>query len=284
MSAISENRRYCSDLVRTSDHERYLTTLFAGRSSRRGLWTLLAFNQEVAKIRENVNELALGEIRLKWWQEVLQEIEQGEVRKQPVIAELAALYCYADVRPLLLETLQARTYEMAAETKTDFAALKRYAYGSGGALHEAMLLLSADQPVPSEAVLAARSAGAAWTMMGLIRALPYHWQAGRNMLPEADEAAMQMRNSEQVYGALRPTIKRMVDYVESQFNNVIDLYAFVPKEARVSILCVSLVQLHLDALKKVELNPFHMGKSEAGDLRKISRLFWCSFSGRLYAG
>lgn len=281
MSETSENQHYCFDLVRTNDHERYLTTLFASRSSRRAVWALLAFNQEVAKIRENVNELTLGEIRLKWWQEILLEIEQGEVRKQPVIAELAVLSRFADVRPLLLETLQARSYEMASEAKTDFAALKSYAYGSGGALHEAMLLLGTSKPVSDKALLAARSAGAAWAMMGLIRALPYHWQAGRSMLPQADEAAMQIRNSAQVYDALRPTIERMVDYVEDQAGNVIDLYGFVPKEARASVLCTSLVKLHLNALNKAKFNPFNMVKSEATDLRKISRLFWYSFSGRI---
>ena len=281
MPETSENQHYCFDLVRTNDHERYLTTLFAPKAVRRPLWALLAFNQEIARIREHVKEDALGEIRLQWWREVLQEIEQGEIRKQPVIAELASVPSYSDVHPLLLETLEARTYEMSSGAGTDFASLENYAIGCGGALHEAMLRLCTNTPISDEAISAARSAGAAWTMMGLVRALPYHWQADRNMLPQADEAAMQMRSSEQVYGALKPTIEQMAGYVEKQVTNVTCLYGHVPKEARASILCTSLVRLHLSTLKKAALNPFELPALEAGDLRKVNCLFWNSLLGRI---
>ena len=68
---------YCIDMVRKDDRERYECTLFAPRKLQPKLWTLYAFNQEVAKTRENVSEAMLGEIRLQWWQDVLEELGQG---------------------------------------------------------------------------------------------------------------------------------------------------------------------------------------------------------------
>lgn len=280
MSEASGNQDYCFELVRTSDHERYLTTLFAPRAYRRSLWTLLAFNQEVAKIREAVNENSLGQIRLKWWQEVLGELKAGHVRKQPVIEELAVLKPHSCVWPLLNEALEARVYEMTEDAGT-FEALEAYACGTGGALHEAMYQICSNEPSSSRAVLAARSAGAAWAMMGIIRALPFHWQADQSLLPQSDAAAMQLRNSAHVFDAIKPTVDKMVAFVQSQMRVVKEHHREVPKDARSSILCASLAQQHLKALENASGNPFEMIVFEAGDLRKINRLVWSFLSGRV---
>jgi len=281
MHQIDENQSYCRGLVREFDRERYLVTLFAPAQVQRSIWTILSFNQEVAKIRESVSETALGEIRLQWWQEVLEEIQAGSVRQQPVIKELSHLAGNADVWRLLGEVLEARRHDMFAETVAGMNDLETYAFGAGGALHEAMLCANSSEIVTSETRSAVRAGGAAWAMLGLIRALPFHWQSGKSMLPQENDSAMQMRATDEAFEALEPTILNMKSYVEQQLSIAEQFAGKIPKVARFSVLSVSLARLHLKALSRANNNPFEMPPYEVSDLRKIARLMWSQLTGKL---
>ena len=68
---------YCADQVRRQDRERYLTALFAPAGRREDLFALYAFNLEVAKTAEVVSEAMVGRIRLQWWREAIEEIEEA---------------------------------------------------------------------------------------------------------------------------------------------------------------------------------------------------------------
>src|SRR5689334_20676146 len=73
-SSCSETRRGLSPLaalVRRHDRDRYQTALFAPADRRDALFALYAFNYEVARVRENVSQPMLGQIRLQWWREVI---------------------------------------------------------------------------------------------------------------------------------------------------------------------------------------------------------------------
>jgi len=281
MQNQDENQRYCLEMVQKDDRERYLVSLFAANKWQRSLWALLAFNQEVARIRENVSEGALGEIRLQWWSEVLEEIQQGQVRQQPVIAELAKLEHKVLIWPLLNEMLAARKQEMFQGGTAGFGALADYANGVGGALHEAFLHVMLGADVSGGAKKAARASGRAWAMMGLIRALPFHWQAGRNILPVENDAAMQMREAAKAFEGLRPTISKMKDFVEQQLLIAAKEKSDIPRAARCCLLHTSMVRMHLKILTKAEDNPFEMPLYEVGDLRKIWGLNWANITGRL---
>jgi len=63
---------HCEGLVRAADRDRFLTTLFAPAEHRPALLALYAFNLEVARVREIVHEPLAGEIRLQWWNDVLE--------------------------------------------------------------------------------------------------------------------------------------------------------------------------------------------------------------------
>jgi len=56
---------HCAELVRTGDHDRFLSTLFAPVEHRDALYALHAFNVEVARVRDAAREPLPGEIRLQ---------------------------------------------------------------------------------------------------------------------------------------------------------------------------------------------------------------------------
>ena len=85
---------YCSQLVRARDGDRWLAAQYAPEKERSALIALYAFHCELRKIPGAVSEPPLGEIRLQWWREALQEIRDGKApRAHPVVEAMA----HADV-------------------------------------------------------------------------------------------------------------------------------------------------------------------------------------------
>ncbi len=88
--ANTHNRDYCAALVKAQDEDRWLAAQYAPPGDRRRLIALYAFHCELRRIPAVVSEPPLGEIRLQWWRDALQELREGKpVRAHPVVAELA---------------------------------------------------------------------------------------------------------------------------------------------------------------------------------------------------
>ncbi len=159
-------------LVRRADPDRWLASRFIGdRQARADVIALYAFNDELARIAPAVTNPLMGEIRLAWWREALDEIAEGRpVRRHPVAEALAEV---AGRRRLDLELLQG----MVAARGQDLdpgpfpAAVDLYAYLDGTA--GALMALAAG--VLGATTSETTSAGRAWGVAGLARS---HWLAG----------------------------------------------------------------------------------------------------------
>ncbi len=278
MSEKNENFEYCQQLVNLDDRERYLISLFAPQKVQNSLWALWAFNQEVAKIRENVSEQMLGEIRLQWWFDALDEIKQGQEREHPVIQALSLSGFSHTIFSLLEESLDARRLDILDGGPADFDGLLTYANGVGGALQEAALRLSLNDKKPTDdAVTVARSVGQAWTMLGLVRALPFHWQSGRSYMPNDATDGMAMPDAEQAFSKLKPIITRMVDFVEAKSVEAIKGRRDLNKGEDITLLNAKLINMHLKSLRLANGNPFELPLHEISDFKKLKGLIAASW-------
>lgn len=186
--------------VRVHDPDRFYAALFAPAHRREALFALLAFNHEIARVRETVSEPRLGEIRLAWWREALAEIEAGgQSRAHPVAQALAAAYrAYPFSLAHLYALIDARAFDLAAEPMRDLGSLEAYAKATGGALHRAMAeILGANE----EGTFAAESAGTAWALTGILRALSIQFARRQCFLP-ADRLALHHVTLSQVHGEM----------------------------------------------------------------------------------
>jgi phytoene synthase len=79
-------------LVRRVDPDRWLSSRFvADAAARADLIALYALDHELARIPRVVRDPLMGEIRLAWWREGLEEIAAGKApRAHPVLQALAA--------------------------------------------------------------------------------------------------------------------------------------------------------------------------------------------------
>ncbi|GAB4167248.1 MAG: phytoene/squalene synthase family protein [Thalassobaculales bacterium] len=173
----------CGDQLRAHDRERFLMSLFAPAAVRARLWAIYAFNDEVARLREQVREPLLGHIRLQWWRESLEGAAAGRPRRHPVVEGLALAIAEAGLPLAPFEAvLAAREQDLEPVPPADLAAFDAYAEGTGGAI-EGLAALAMGLP---EA--AGRAAGRAYAMAGLLRAVPHHAARRRLHLP-ADRMA-----------------------------------------------------------------------------------------------
>ena len=171
--------------LRTGDADRFYTAMFAAPAPRKRLLALYAFNLEVARTRERVSEPMLGQIRLQWWREALDEMAAGNVRNHPVCT---ALHDWlgdgfpAEVRTRLDAILTARELDLEDSAFPTLDSFRDYAAETGGTLLELGLLATGTAGKGIEPV--ARHVGTAYAITGLIRAIPFAGTVGRMLIPQ----------------------------------------------------------------------------------------------------
>jgi phytoene synthase len=176
MSAAPENP-YDSgldDLVRRMDPDRWQASRFVhDQAARTDIVALVAFNYELARVAGGVTSALMGEIRLTWWREAMEELAAGKApRKHPAVEALAV----SGVDPVALAAMaEARLADLEEASFADEAAVLAYLDATAGALASLMAgrLDAATDPA------AVRAAARAYGLAGLWRLK----LAGRSRLP-----------------------------------------------------------------------------------------------------
>jgi phytoene synthase len=166
-----------AEMVRRHDPDRFFCALFAPADRRETLFTLLAFNHELARAQDATSEPGLALIRLHWWREVV----DGAARRHEVASPLgAALGAGALPREALLHMIEAREREsVGIDTIEDWCDAQTQ--GPGSLAVAAGLCLGADaQMLPR-----LRALGAGYGIAGRIRNASVSAGRGLDLLPRA---------------------------------------------------------------------------------------------------
>ncbi len=94
-------------LIKRVDPDRWLASrLIADPQARADVLAILAFDHELAKVRDLVSDAFMGEIRLTWWSEALDEMARGLApRAHPAALGLADVLERHDLSLVLLNSL-----------------------------------------------------------------------------------------------------------------------------------------------------------------------------------
>ncbi len=164
-------------LIRRVDPDRFLGTIFAPATHRRDLFTLYAFNHELARAREVASSAPLTLIRLHWWREVV----EGSVRDHPVARIVRESLDRGAFDPAdLVALIDAR--EAEAETIADLAGFMDYVRGTAGNLARiAGGALGVDDDGEREALVRIGTGYAIARILGAAESLR---RCGRDLLPQ----------------------------------------------------------------------------------------------------
>ena len=169
-----------AELVRATDRDRFIASLFAPAEHRGAIYALYAFNSEVARVREMAREALPGEIRLQWWSDVINRDRDEEARANPVAAALlTTIERYRLSSAKLVDLIEARRFDLYDDPIATVADLETYASKTSSALFALAAQILAGANV--EAVTT--PAGIAFAIAGLLRAFPLHAARGQLYVP-----------------------------------------------------------------------------------------------------
>ena len=174
------------DLIRRVDPDRWLSSRFVADSAARAdVIALYAYDHELARAPKVASNPLLGEIRLSWWREVLDEAFDGRpARQHPTAQALAAMITRRGLARGPLEAMiDARYRELDATPMTELEALD-WARDCGGQA-AAMAAEILDPGAQAEFALAA---GSAWALSYRVRETPALEVAFRQTLGAARTA------------------------------------------------------------------------------------------------
>ena len=161
-------------IVRRNDPDRFFTALFAPPDKRETLFTLYAFNQELARARDVTHEPTIALMRLAWWREVV----EGKAQSHEIAAPLHAAL---DRNPLLASELSQMIDARETETDSAIATLSdwfSYLSGTAGTVAVAAArVLGAPHPETL------RPLGTAYGAAGVLRSVPFLAAQHRCLLP-----------------------------------------------------------------------------------------------------
>jgi phytoene synthase len=174
-------------LVRRVDPDRWLSSRFVADADRRAdVIALYAYDHELARAPRVASNALLGEIRLTWWREVLDEIFEGRpVRRHPTAQALAAAVGRRRLEREPLESMiDARYRELDSRAMDETEALEWARDTAGRAAELAVAILD-----PEAEAGPAREAAAAWALARQLPERPVLREAFERLLREGRRGA-----------------------------------------------------------------------------------------------
>ena len=260
----------CARDVRRHDPDRFFASVFAPPEMRRALIALYGFNLEIARTRETVSEPMLGHIRLQWWREALDGIWRGEPREHAVAMALHdAVGRHSLSRSLLEEMIDGRERDLDDAPPASLDEVVSYASATSGAL----VALALEVAGQGGAGTAARDAGIAYALTGLIRAIPFHARQGRSFLPG-------LHGNEVTPDA--PTLRQQVEALagasDGHRRKAAEGIGALPRIARSVCLPLAPCRADLSCLRQAGFDPF--AARYAGPLPRRLRMLAAHVTGR----
>ncbi len=263
-------------LLRKSDPDRRLAALLAPEEQRQRLFALYAFQHEIARIAEATSESLIGEMKLVWWRDAIEDLYADDpVVRRHAVTEAASAMRHLVPKQAWLELIAARMDDVTARPFTDLDDLLAYVDATAVALMKIALRLCESELDEDWT----RAAGRAWGLTGLVRAFPHRASIGRAPVPgdvltkAGGSAAMlaQGLGRERAAEAIKPVHEAARDAM-SRFK----AFGAIPANAVPAIGYAVLAPAYFSRLPAM---PFETA-GEPGLLGRQLRLNWLALTGR----
>jgi len=274
------------EVVRTSarafELDRYLSALLSPRRVRHDLIALAAFAGEIARIPAFVTEPMMGEIRLQWWREALENTDLATRSGHPVADSVrAAAVRHGLPLGLLIGVIDAQTSLLHDEPIKDDQMLTAHLAKTEGALFELALRILGrrDETVHDLAL----TAGCAYGIARLLVELPAVWAQGRVLIPATrlDAAGLSLADVRAGVAAERlgPVLDGLVAEARRYLDEARRLETQLGRAQHDALLPLAVVEPYLQAFRRGRRDPLRE-PLEIAPLRRVWALWWSHVTGR----
>jgi len=203
-------------LLATHDPDRRLAALFAPERIRNRLFALYAFHHEAAKVPDDVTEPTIGEMRLAWARDAVEDlfVSPPRVRRHDVYEALNDLRLApgGPDKDTLVTLVEARAADLGEGPFPTPADRRDYVDRTAVTLMKAAArLCRPDAPLSEAEDAALTAAGRFWGFAGLLRAFPALADAGRPPVAAEELAAQGVTEGELRRGANADKVKAALE-------------------------------------------------------------------------
>ena len=275
-------------LLAEADPDRRLASLFAEPRVRGRLFALYAFHHEIAKVPESVSEPLIGEMRLAWAREAVEDLfaSPPKVRRHDVYEALSELRHApgAPDRETLVGLVEARSADLGQgpfptrEDRRDYVDRT-----SVRLMRAAAKLCRPDLDLGGEAGAAITAAGRLWGFTGLARAFPELAAAGRPPFAADEMAGAGLKETDLVRGKQVETVRAALSGLHAEAREAAGMLkrtrSALPAEAFPAVGYAGLARGYLRRARQAK-DPFREPVDRPLHQRQW-RLMWGSLTGRI---
>ena len=261
--------------ARAHDPDRFLAALFAPPERREAIFTLIAFNHELARAREAASHPMAALIRLQWWRDAVEEPLAGKQARRHEVAEpLHAALTAGSLDPAalgaMIDAREAEAEEAGIPTEAEFVTWLRGT--AGGFAYAAGLALGGS----AEEAEKLRALGGAYGLAGVLRSVVAHAAQGRCLLP-GDRLAAAGLNAEAVISA--PTAPALSALCAEMAAEGLEALQTAPRDVPKALIAAALPVV----LAARDLRRLAAGKVVSAPRGVVDRgtVIWAGWRGRL---
>ncbi len=274
--------------LQRQDPDRRLAALFAPEPVRQRLFALYAFHLEVAGAPDKVSEAMIGEMRLAWAREAVEDLfaAPAKVRRHDVYEALNDLRLApgGPDRDTLVTLVEARAADLGEGPFPTVQDRRDYVDRTAVTLMKAAARLCRPAAPLSEAETAAiEAAGRAWGFAGLLRAFPALADANRPPCAAEELAAHNVTEGELRRGSntdkVRQALSGLIKEARAALDALNERRGDIPAEMFPAVGYASLARGYLKEAERAS-DPFRERVDRPLYLRQW-RLVWGSLTGRV---
>jgi NADH dehydrogenase [ubiquinone] 1 alpha subcomplex assembly factor 6 len=266
---------YCLDLVRKRDHEGFLCSLLLPHRVRQSALAIRAFNAEISAVRDSVSDRTIGQMRMQFWRDVVEEmyaVPAVASKSQPVVAGLQrAVREHRLSKELLLRMISARDTLLAEKPFPNIDAAEEYgkdAFSSANYLVLECLKKANDESISGHARHAANQLGKAQGLATMLRGVPHNASKRRAVFLPTDVMMTHGVSAESVVrGKDSEGLRHCVEVVASRAQEHLEGCRFRQKYLSTEERLVMLPAVAVDAF----LSRLHRAKCDVFDSSLQSR-------------
>jgi 15-cis-phytoene synthase len=258
-SELSAHYAFCEAELREKDRDSWLAALFAPAERRRQLHAIRAFVVEIAEAREKVTQPLLGEMRLRWWADTIEQ--SSGANAHPVadaLADTISQNCLDQSE--FLAFLDARVADFYDDPTPSLAALQDYCSKADALpLRWCALALGCGAPLCGEASAALEAAGTALGLTRILWGLPR--QGGARALLPADLLARHGVAAGDIEAgrdskALRAALAELRALARAMLASAKAASPRLDAAARAALLFAAAAPLYLERMEASDYQPF----------------------------
>ncbi|XP_014233329.1 NADH dehydrogenase (ubiquinone) complex I, assembly factor 6 [Trichogramma pretiosum] len=267
---------YCLHLIRKHDYEGFLCTLLLPNNLRSPAVAIKAFNTEIALVEDQVSDDNIGLMRLKFWEESLQQTFDGKPPKNPACLELhRVLKKHKLSKHYFKRLIEARYNRLNGSLFADLDSVEKYAEQTVSSIYYLMLEAQGIQDVDTDHF--ASHFGKAHGILNLIRSVPYSAQKRIILLPQdilmkyniSSESVFQGRGSKE----LNDVIFEVSSRAKQHLNKALSMRNKIKKESKIIFLPSLIIENYLEKLRRIDFNIFDPQLQRRDNLLPL-KLYW----------